>query len=152
MKTCVDCGASKPLAEFYAHPTNADRHDQKCKGCRKGYSRARHERLRGTPAYEEQRKRERRQWWVKRYGFDPDEYAAKLAAQDGRCAICGTTDPGRRSEFFPIDHDHQTGATRGLLCHDCNLSLAGFGDDPDRLLAAAMYLLAHRDVLAGQVF
>ena len=67
-------------------------------------------------------------------------YEALLAAQGGRCAICGTDTPGTIQRFFALDHDHVTGAIRGLLCYRCNIGIGNLGDDPDRLEAAARYL------------
>lgn len=73
------------------------------------------------------------------YGIDPEQYAALLAAQDHRCAICHTETPGGKGSWH-VDHDHTTKAIRGLLCHACNIGLGNFDEDPARLLAAAAYL------------
>lgn len=60
---------------------------------------------------------------------------ALIVAQNGRCAVCG--DP----LLHPyLDHDHDTGAARGVLCPACNTGLGYFGDDAGRLEAAAAYL------------
>lgn len=83
-----------------------------------------------------------------RYGITTDQYDELLAAQGGGCAICGTTNPRGRGRFH-VDHDHACcpgqyscgGCVRGLLCGACNPGLGAFGDDPDRLIAAAAYLL-----------
>lgn len=80
------------------------------------------------------------------YRMTVEQYDAMLAAQDGRCAICGTDDPGARR--FHVDHDHVccSGAkscgecTRGLLCATCNHGLGHFHDDPVALAAAIAYL------------
>lgn len=83
-------------------------------------------------------------------GLTQEQYDALLEAQDRRCAICGTTDPGAGRECFAIDHDHATGATRALLCNHCNLGLGHFRDDPGRLLAAAAYLKQHAERSNGR--
>lgn len=58
----------------------------------------------------------------KTYGLSAGEYAARLAEQDGRCAIC-TRRPIRRR--LAVDHDHETNAIRGLLCYHCNHEVIG---------------------------
>ncbi|MFD6554575.1 endonuclease VII domain-containing protein [Streptomyces sp. NPDC058398] len=83
----------------------------------------------------------------KLYGLTLDEYAAMLARQDGRCAICGSPpDPDgvKAASRLHVDHDHATGAVRELLCNRCNMGVGYFRDDPDLLRAAAEYIERHR--------
>lgn len=72
---------------------------------------------------------------LRRYGITSDQFEALLAAQDGRCAICGTTEPGGQGAFHvDHDHDHCQGCpecVRGLLCASCNCSLERRLADPD---------------------
>jgi len=76
-----------------------------------------------------------------RYGLTIKEYEDLLHAQGGVCAICKTSDPGDgKKKCFHVDHDHKTGAVRGLLCISCNMALGSFDDDPARLRVAAAYL------------
>jgi predicted nucleic acid-binding Zn ribbon protein len=72
------------------------------------------------------------------YGISIEEFEARLASQDGRCAICRTDTWNGKGPH--IDHSHETGALRGILCHKCNLGLGKFNDDPDLLRAAIRYL------------
>jgi len=69
-----------------------------------------------------------------RYGIDADRVAARFKAQDGLCKIC-IAGPAEH-----LDHDHKTGAARGLLCGPCNRALGMFRDDPVRLQRAIDYL------------
>ena len=56
---------------------------------------------------------------LKRYGITPEEYEAKLKEQDGVCAICGLDGSGYKKGLV-VDHCHDCGAFRGILCPDCN--------------------------------
>lgn len=76
---------------------------------------------------------------IAKRGLTVPEYEAKLAAQGGRCAICWSDCPGGKGRWH-IDHDHQTGQVRGLLCSRCNLLLGHGRDNPDLLRLAADYL------------
>jgi hypothetical protein len=79
------------------------------------------------------------------YGLTLEQYEAMVAAQGGRCAICGTDHPGSsRIKYWSVDHDHETDAVRGLLCHGCNTGLGAFGDDIERLTKAVAYLQSYR--------
>lgn len=73
------------------------------------------------------------------YGLSPEQYAALLALQGGRCAICRQRPKSKR---LAVDHDHKTGAVRGLLCGRCNHELLGAGFDSVDVLAAAVDYLA----------
>lgn len=75
------------------------------------------------------------------YGLSVEDYQARLDAQGGVCAVCGTDKPGGKGAFH-VDHCHTGGHVRGLLCHHCNLGLGNFKDDPERLRRAAAYLEA----------
>ena len=70
-----------------------------------------------------------------------EEWKAKLLEQSNICAICKTDDPGRRG--WSVDHDHETGKVRDLLCFNCNAGLGKFGDDVSLLQAAIEYLKRH---------
>lgn len=82
-----------------------------------------------------------------RYGLKPSDYAAMFEEQDGVCALCH----GDRGGFAPaanrlplvVDHCHETGKVRALLCPDCNTALGRFGDSTERLREAIAYLEAH---------
>lgn len=70
-----------------------------------------------------------------------------LAIQGGVCAICRKECKSGRE--LAVDHDHETGAVRSLLCMNCNRAIGWLQDDPDLLMAATEYLLSHRNVLRG---
>src|SRR4051794_27622457 len=67
-----------------------------------------------------------------------DQYDQSLASQGGGCAICGDTPEGGTS--LHIDHDHDTGAVRGLLCVRCNNALGQLKEDAQLVRAAAAYI------------
>lgn len=70
----------------------------------------------------------------RRYGIDEAAYQALLARQHGHCAICPST------EDLVVDHCHDGGHVRGILCRKCNVLLGMAGDDVERLAAAVRYL------------
>ena len=73
-----------------------------------------------------------------RFGMTLEEYDELFDAQNGGCAICGGANTtGRR---LAVDHDHETGEVRGLLCFGCNIGLGKFKDDVTLVKRAAAYL------------
>ena len=77
----------------------------------------------------------------RRYGLTAEEYRRRVAAQQGRCAVCGG-EPGDGKRLH-VDHNHESGAVRDLLCGPCNHALGHAKDDPARLRALADYLERH---------
>ena len=74
------------------------------------------------------------------YGITGDEYERLLAFQGGVCAICQRPSKVRR---LAVDHDHTTGAVRGLLCRHCNYELLGWAKDDMAVFARAIQYLTH---------
>jgi hypothetical protein len=71
-----------------------------------------------------------------KYGITFSQHQEMIKAQEGKCAICGTVGIAE----LAIDHDHNTGRVRGLLCRRCNTGLGCFRDNPRSLKAAIEYL------------
>lgn len=76
---------------------------------------------------------------MKKYGITPEEYNALFDAQKGCCKVCDTHQTELKRKLC-VDHCHDTGRVRGLLCDGCNLGLGKFKDDYDLVLKAAEYL------------
>lgn len=74
-----------------------------------------------------------------KYGISKESYNLILKEQGGGCAICGGNNcNGRR---LGVDHSHETGKVRGLLCGKCNAAMGNVGDNIYRVLKLAEYLL-----------
>jgi hypothetical protein len=89
-----------------------------------------------------------REWNLqKKFGLTSAEYDAMLAAQGGVCAICGGKEThvhkSGKLKDLAVDHDHETGQVRGLLCMNHNQGIGRFQNDPALLRAAADYLERH---------
>jgi hypothetical protein len=74
------------------------------------------------------------------YGISRNDYDAMLTSQGGICKICGATEPGHKRRYFCVDHDHETGRIRGLLCVRCNFMLGHCRDEITILENALSYL------------
>jgi hypothetical protein len=74
-----------------------------------------------------------------RYHITPDDYQALLDKQQNRCAICESELESERNKTV-IDHCHDTGLVRGVLCRECNTGLGRFMDKEALLLKAMKYL------------
>lgn len=158
LKRCLKCGSDKP-AEAYSLSRRKGGRQSWCKDCFNAYGRDRYNQL-ATLRPAEKKCREcgstrpaaafgvgncsdglksiclECSGWRRlslKYGVSRADYSAMWTAQGGACAIC-------RRGVQVVDHDHSTGAVRGLLCHACNRGLGSFGDDSGRLDSAIQYL------------
>lgn len=80
-----------------------------------------------------------------KYGLTLAAYEAMLARQAGACAICRDSVPA--GVKLHVDHDHATGAVRGLLCASCNLGLGKFKDSRRVIAMAFTYLTGGLEIL-----
>lgn len=137
-KPCSVCKEVKPLEQFGADSKRADGRKRQCKLClaaaMREWQRTHRDSVRRTRI-------------KKKYGLTPEAYEALLTKQGPHCPICGKALPHHLSspdsdlrDAVAIDHNHTTGAIRGILCAPCNKGLGYFVDDPQRLMAAARYL------------
>ena len=137
-KKCRRCGEVKPRADFTRVTGLPNAVHSNCKACAAAGARERNGR---SP--ERLRLVNRRAKLKRNFGLTLEQYEAMVRAQDGRCAICGTGEPGgrgARTGSFAVDHDHGTGRIRGLLCNGCNTGLGLFKDSPSVLRSAIDYL------------
>lgn len=83
-----------------------------------------------------------RKFHLKMYGLTVDEFEQMLTKQGRQCAICHTElswDNGHNTKPH-VDHNHNTGKVRAILCGRCNNGLGDFRERPDLLMEAAVYL------------
>ena len=81
------------------------------------------------------------------YGITPERYDAEFTKQKGLCAMCGLPpDPTDLQKKLVVDHDHETGAFRGLVHGRCNSLLGYAQENPVILRAALTYLALHKQV------
>ena len=125
-KKCSHCKSDKPISEFYFHWKRCV-WTSKCKECRNLSS----ERWRNSHKEEIQ---------IRRYNLTNKEYLNLFNQQEGKCAICNTPQIELKRKLV-IDHDHETGKIRGLLCMKCNHGLGQFNDNPLIIKKALKYLL-----------
>jgi hypothetical protein len=126
-KTCTKCSQVKPLGDFYVGHSF-------CKVCKRSAYRE------WYGSTESDRTALRRR--ARKLELDPDQILKHFNDHHGSCDLCGRP-PGeavKGRKYLTIDHDHQTGAFRGLLCGSCNFALGMFRDDADLMRRAADYV------------
>lgn len=132
-KKCSACKVTKPRSEFSLR-ANKKYLRSRCRICETEIT------GKFLKAHPELVHRLNRKATLKRhYGMTPEDYERMYTKQRGLCAACGRPKgPGYRYLF--VDHNHKTGAVRGLLCRDCNSAIGYLRDDPVRALKIAEYL------------
>lgn len=82
--------------------------------------------------------KERDKYLQKTYGISLNDYNKLLEKQGGKCKICGVVPNGKNS--LHVDHDHDNGFIRGILCFNCNDGIGKFKNNKDLLQSAINYL------------
>ena len=128
-KVCTECGEEFPATLEFFSKNKLGKHwlQPKCRPCRNSLYRL-DGRLGGEKVWEDNIQR--------KYGITKEDYTGILEKQNSCCAICGTS--GTRK--LCVDHNHDTGKVRGLLCDMCNSALGFFKDSKLTLSSAVEYL------------
>jgi len=140
MKHCNGCKQTKDLSEFWKNQTlciECSRERQKTRWA----SRSPKRRLVQHLKY--------------KYGITHEEFIGAWDSQEGKCSICLIELPDlmvyeNRRRMYAIDHNHETGEFRGILCNRCN-ALLGMAKDSARILARAIGYLEKNGSYAGLV-
>ncbi|GHJ04172.1 endonuclease VII domain-containing protein [Streptomyces olivaceus] len=113
-KHCRGCGEVKPHSEWHRKTSAPDGLASRCKACKAATDPAGHLR--------------------RKYGLTEAQRDEMVASQAGLCAIC------LKAPAVQVDHCHETGRVRGVLCFNCNSGLGLLRDDPEAMYRAADYL------------
>ncbi|WP_369221892.1 endonuclease domain-containing protein [Streptomyces sp. R39] len=113
-KRCPQCEAVKPHSEWERNKTSSDGWASYCRACRA--------------------ERNRVSYFKRKYGLTEVERDALIASQRGVCCICLSAPAAH------VDHCHETGRVRGVLCFSCNAALGQFKDQPEVIRRAAAYV------------
>lgn len=131
-KFCPRCKVSKLDKEFATSSYNRDGLAQMCKEC----ANLRNKKYRETAAGRETKRRNNLK---AKFNMTLEQYDKMYVTQAGRCAICHLHQ-FEACKAFSVDHDHETGEIRGLLCHNCNVGIGNLMDSTEILENAIQYL------------
>lgn len=138
-RKCTRCQESRPLTEFHKNSQSRDGISNICKTCRslryKEVDYPKRRSLVNTSDYRSVKSAKYRRL----YGISIEDAEHLLHEQGNCCAICRLNVEASTHPFC-VDHDHESGAIRGVLCRDCNLALGMFKDDPIKISNALNYL------------
>ena len=132
MKVCSKCNIGKPLDSFHKRSNRPCGVRSICKDCYKQYPRELKRSEGYTRNYDLQRS----------YSITTAGYNELLESQGGKCKICGVpqnTLTGHKKNLC-VDHDHNTGKIRGIICDKCNRGIGLLNDSEETLRAALSYL------------
>jgi hypothetical protein len=113
-KYCRGCNEIRPHSDWHRKNSAPDGLASRCKVCKAATGPADH--------------------LLRKYGLTEAERDAMVASQMGLCVIC------LKAPAVHVDHCHETGRVRGVLCFNCNSAIGKLGDDPDAVRRAAAYL------------
>lgn len=160
MKRCSQCGVIKEITiGFFKNKRNKNGYSSICKSCdyikQKEYKEKNIERLRiRNRAYylanKDKKVEYERNWrMMKRYGITFADKERMYAQQKGKCLICND---GGDLKKIHIDHNHQNGKVRGLLCYQCNSAIAFLKEDISILQKAIDYLKLYDGEEVNNIF
>ena len=131
LKTCPTCKTELASDQYYRNVSS-------CKKCVCAAEKRRRDNGGKDSAYKKWKNRIKND-----YGITDIQYQEMSEAQNNTCAICNELDT--QGYRLAIDHCHNTGKVRGLLCRKCNLAIGHLKDDIKLLESAINYLKSHKN-------
>ena len=130
IKACSCCHNFFGKESFHPEHRNVDGLCSSCRKCRN----------QKALKWQQSNPRAKRNTHLKsKFGITVKQFDEMLKQQNHCCAICMTTTPKGRGTFH-VDHCHETGKIRGILCHDCNTGIGKLGDSLESIKKAVSYL------------
>lgn len=146
-KKCSKCKKLKLLTDFHVQTAMPDGHRSACKECNQKYSKIYYKKNRKSQLLKTKKYRQKNKdihyknvknaKYKRQFGITLEDYYKISELQNHRCAICGKEENGKQ---LAVDHCHETGKVRGLLCSNCNLGLGKLGDSIESVGKALAYL------------
>ena len=125
-KKCTKCGEEKPINDFAKRNNRKSGIQSSCKECN---------------VKNKQDAQYYRDWKLKAvYGITREDYNSLREKQNNCCAICGIHEKHAKNSTLCVDHNHDTGEVRGLLCHKCNAAIGLLQDNHEFCFNASEYL------------
>lgn len=142
-RICTKCKEELPLSEFHKDKSQPHGYHYTCKKCRSEANRKYYSSSIGQI-------KNRSYKLLSRYNLTLEQYEQMLIDQNYKCAICGSTDnKSSQHNSFMVDHCHETGEVRGLLCNLCNSVLGKARDDVKILRKSIEYLEKYNALSVG---
>tara|TARA_R110000744_G_scaffold32808_1_gene76632 strand:- start:267 stop:686 length:420 start_codon:yes stop_codon:yes gene_type:complete len=134
MKQCTKCSQLKELTEF-TFRVDTGNYRNSCRACK-----LTQQQLSDSLKHVELKLYHRNRHLQKTYGLSLEGYAKMLEEQGGRCAICAMEEKHAPHGVLSVDHCHESGVVRALLCNPCNTGIGQFKENQDFLANAIDYL------------
>lgn len=147
---CKRCGELRRYSGFYKAPDCKDGRRPVCKICIREQQKETYARNRKN------RQQKQREWGAanrdyqrennlrKKYNIGVVEYEQMFVSQGGKCGVCGlpeiVCDKAGKLKRLAVDHNHETGKIRGLLCQKCNQALGLLDENPVIIRSLADYI------------
>ena len=145
MKQCIKCGFLKEAHYFYKEQRVVDGLTARCKACMKNDASASYSERREDVAVRNKEnycsRKAKDKSLRNNYGITLKQWENIFDSQGCKCAICGSSEPNHSSGQFVVDHCHEFGQVRGILCGNCNIMLGHAKDNINTLFDGAMYLI-----------
>jgi hypothetical protein len=162
-KVCTKCHLEKSLEnDFSKHPYALDGRASWCKSCfgewhkKYEYKRRRNPETRAAILEKDRKYNKsrtslslRRSSIKRKYGISLEEWERIFELQGRKCACCGSSEP-RSEKGWHMDHNHETGNNRGILCHPCNVVLGLVKESSEHLEKLIAYLRANKSFSMGE--